>query len=103
VKTYSELKSESVMVSGLSISWTMIGCLSVIVYLSIMETNLFNVYAQEAEELIVRRVAIWDLFYQGMVAAFTVGALVQGTLIYIYWRFRESNPKHKVRTQNQGV
>jgi heme/copper-type cytochrome/quinol oxidase subunit 2 len=87
------------MVSRLAISWTMIGCLSVIGYLSIFEINFIDVFAQEAEELIVRRVAIWDLFYQGMVAAFVVGALVQGTLIYIYWRFRETNPKNKVRTQ----
>jgi hypothetical protein len=91
------------VVSRLAISWTMIGCLSFFVYLSIMESNIVNVYAQQAEELIVRRVAIWDLFYQGMVAAFVVGALVQGTLIYIYWRFRESNPKNRVRTQNQEV
>ena len=89
------------MVSRLAISWTMIGCLSVIGYLSIFEINFIDVFAQEAEELIVRRVAIWDLFYQGMVAAFVVGALVQGTLIYIYWRFRETNPKNKVRTQNK--
>jgi heme/copper-type cytochrome/quinol oxidase subunit 2 len=79
----------------------MIGCLSVISYLSIFEINFIDVFAQQAEELIVRRVAIWDLFYQGMVAAFVVGALVQGTLIYIYWRFRETNPKNKVRTQDK--
>lgn len=91
------------MVSRLAISWTMIGCLSVIGYLSIFEINFIDVFAQEAEELIVRRVAIWDLFYQGMVAAFVVGALVQGTLIYIYWRFRETNPKNKVRTQDKEV
>jgi heme/copper-type cytochrome/quinol oxidase subunit 2 len=89
------------MVSRLAISWTMIGCLSLIGYLSIFEINFIDVFAQEAEELIVRRVAIWDLFYQGMVAAFVVGALVQGTLIYIYWRFRETNPKNKVRTQDK--
>ena len=89
------------MVSRLAISWTMIGCLSVIGYLSIFEINFIDVFAQEAEELIVRRVAIWDLFYQGMVAAFVVGALVQGTLIYIYWRFRETNTKNKVRTQDK--
>ena len=89
------------MVSRSAISWTMIGCLSVIGYLSIFEINFIDVFAQEAEELIVRRVAIWDLFYQGMVAAFVVGALVQGTLIYIYWRFRETNPKNKVRTQDK--
>lgn len=88
------------MVSRLAISWTMIGCLSVIGYLSIFG-NFNTVFAQGAEELIIRRVAVWDLFYQGMVAAFVVGALVQGTLVYIYWRFRESNPKNKPRTQKK--
>ena len=66
------------MVSRSAISWTMVGCLSVICYLSIFGSNFIHVYAQEAEDLIVRRVAVWDLFYQGMVAAFVVGALVQG-------------------------
>ena len=89
------------MVSRLAISWTMIGCLTVIGYMSIFGNNFINVSAQEAEELVVRRVAIWDLFYQGMVAAFVVGALVQGTLIYIYWRFRESNPRNKPRTEKR--
>lgn len=89
------------MVSRLAISWTMIGCLTVIGYMSIFGNNFINVSAQQAEELIVRRVAIWDLFYQGMVAAFVVGALVQGTLIYIYWRFRESNPRNKPRTEKR--
>ena len=89
------------MVSRLARSWAMIGCLSVIGYLSSFEINFIDVFAQEAEELIVRRVAIWDLFYQGMVAAFVVGALVQGTLIYIYWRFRESNPKNRPRTEKK--
>jgi heme/copper-type cytochrome/quinol oxidase subunit 2 len=89
------------MVSRLAISWTMIGCLTVIGYMSIFGNNFIDVSAQEAEELIVRRVAIWDLFYQGMVAAFVVGALVQGTLIYIYWRFRESNPRNKPRTERK--
>jgi heme/copper-type cytochrome/quinol oxidase subunit 2 len=89
------------MVSRLALSWTMIGCLTVIGYMSIFGNNFINVSAQEAEELIVRRVAIWDLFYQGMVAAFVVGALVQGTLIYIYWRFRESNPRNKPRTEKK--
>jgi heme/copper-type cytochrome/quinol oxidase subunit 2 len=89
------------MVSRLAISWTMIGCLSVICYLSILGSSFANVFAQQAQDLVVRRVAIWDLFYQGMVAAFVVGALVQGTLVYIYWRFRESNPKNRVRSQNK--
>jgi heme/copper-type cytochrome/quinol oxidase subunit 2 len=89
------------MVSRLAVSWTMIGCLTVIGYMSIFGNNFINVSAQEADELIVRRVAIWDLFYQGMVAAFVVGALVQGTLIYIYWRFRESNPRNQPRTEKK--
>jgi heme/copper-type cytochrome/quinol oxidase subunit 2 len=89
------------MVSRLAISWTMIGCLIVIGYMSIFGNNFIDVSAQEAEELIVRRVAVWDLFYQGMIAAFVVGALVQGTIIYIYWRFRESNPKNKPRTERK--
>lgn len=89
------------MVSRLAISWAIIGCLSVIGYLSIFGSNFIDVFAQDAEELIVRRVAVWDLFYQGMVAAFVVGALVQGTLVYIYWRFRESNPKNKPRTEKK--
>ena len=89
------------MASRLAISWTMIGYLIVIGYVSIFGNNFIDVSAQEAEELIVRRVAIWDLFYQGMIAAFVVGALVQGTLIYIYWRFRESNPKNKPRTERK--
>lgn len=87
------------MVSRLAISWAMIGCLSVVGYFSIFGSNFIDVFAQDAEELFIRRVAIWDLFYQGMIAAFVVGALVQGTLVYIYWRFRESNPKNKPRTE----
>jgi heme/copper-type cytochrome/quinol oxidase subunit 2 len=30
-----------------------------------------------------------------MVAAFIVGAVVQGLNVYISWRFRESNPRFK--------
>lgn len=81
----------------------MIGCLSVIVCISLLETSTIDIFAQETEELVVRRVAVWDLFYQGMIAAFVVGALVQGTLVYIYWRFRESNPRNRVRTQGKEV
>jgi heme/copper-type cytochrome/quinol oxidase subunit 2 len=81
----------------------MIGCLSVIVCISLLETSTIDIFAQQTEELVVRRVAVWDLFYQGMIAAFVVGALVQGTLVYIYWRFRESNPRNRVRTQGKEV
>ncbi len=40
-----------------------------------------------------RRVVIWNLFYRMMTVAFTVGAVVSGTIIWLCWRFRESNPK----------
>ncbi|HUT06360.1 MAG TPA: heme transporter CcmC [Nitrosopumilaceae archaeon] len=46
----------------------------------------------EPGEYIDRRVLIWNLFFRMMVAAFTVGAVVSGTMIWICWRFRESHP-----------
>ena len=62
------------MVSRLTISWAMIGCLSVIGYFSIFGSNFIDVFAQEAEELIVRRVAIWDLFLSGYGSGFCSGS-----------------------------
>ncbi|NIM26578.1 MAG: heme transporter CcmC [Nitrosopumilaceae archaeon] len=47
----------------------------------------------EPGEYIDRRVLIWNLFFRMMTVAFTVGAVVSGTLIWICWRFRESHPK----------
>jgi heme/copper-type cytochrome/quinol oxidase subunit 2 len=32
-------------------------------------------------------------------AAFTVGAVVSGTMIWLVWRFRESHPKNKTPTR----
>jgi len=54
-------------------------------------------YAQGAEpgEYVDRRVLIWNLFFRMMTVAFTVGAVVAGTMIWLVWRFRESNPKAK--------
>ena len=46
----------------------------------------------EPGEYIDRRVLIWNLFFRMMVAAFTVGAVVSGTMVWICWRFRESHP-----------
>jgi len=50
---------------------------------------------QAPQQYIIRRVEIWSLFYRGMVAAFVVGAVVQGSIIYVAWRFRESNKKNR--------
>ena len=47
----------------------------------------------EPGEYIDRRVLIWNLFFKMMTVAFTVGAVVSGTMIWLCWRFRESHPK----------
>ena len=60
-----------------------------------IQSILQIVYAAEGGETVIRRVEIWGLFYRMMVAAFVVGAIVQGLNVYISWRFRESNPRFK--------
>jgi heme/copper-type cytochrome/quinol oxidase subunit 2 len=50
--------------------------------------------SSQAQQYLNRRVEIWALFYRGMIAAFVVGAVVQGSIIYVAWRFRESHPKN---------
>ncbi len=35
---------------------------------------------------------IWNLFFRMMTVAFVIGAVVSGTLIWLIWRFIESNP-----------
>ena len=49
----------------------------------------------EPGEYLDRRVIIWNLFFRMMTGAFTVGAVVAGTMIWLVWRFRESHPKAK--------
>lgn len=49
----------------------------------------------EPGEYLDRRVAIWNLFFRLMVVAFTIGAIVSGTMVWQVWRFRESHPKAK--------
>jgi hypothetical protein len=55
------------------------------------------------EEIVIRRVEIWGLFYRLMVIAFVVGAVVNGTIIYISLRFRESNKKNQPREPWEGM
>ena len=56
-----------------------------------------HVFAQadEPAKYIDRRVLIWNLFFKLMTVAFTVGAVVSGTLIWIVWRFGETHPQAK--------
>ena len=49
----------------------------------------------EPGEYLDRRVVIWNLFFRLMVVAFTIGAVVSGTMVWQVWRFRESNPNAK--------
>lgn len=49
----------------------------------------------EPGQYLDRRVEIWNLFFRMMTVAFTVGAVVSGTMIWLVWRFRESHPKAK--------
>ncbi len=48
---------------------------------------------EEPGEYLDRRTLIWNLFFRMMVVAFTIGAIVSGTIAWLVWRFRESNPK----------
>ena len=50
-------------------------------------------------EYLNRRAEIWNLFFRMTTAAFVIGAVVSGTLIWLIWRFRESHPKNKTPTK----
>ncbi|HSB84409.1 MAG TPA: heme transporter CcmC [Nitrosarchaeum sp.] len=54
---------------------------------------VFAAGGDEPGQYLDRRVIIWNLFYRMMTVAFTVGAVVAGTIIWLCWRFRESHPK----------
>lgn len=56
--------------------------------------------SSQAQQYLNRRVEIWALFYRGMIAAFVVGAVVQGSIIYVGWRFREGNKKNFIPGQS---
>ena len=45
------------------------------------------------------RAEVWNEFFRMTTAAFVVGAIVSGTMIWLVWRFRESNPKNKTPTR----
>lgn len=69
----------------------------------IVLSSFDNVFAQEeAQQFVERRVEIWALFYRLMVAAFVVGAVVQGAIVYVCWRFRESHKQNRIK-EMEGV
>jgi predicted secreted protein len=84
------------MASNLTIWRTVLFAVLPIIVISILSVSIAIAYGQTSgppQNYVIRRVEIWDLFYRGMVAAFIVGAIVQGSIVYIAWRFRESNTK----------
>ena len=54
---------------------------------------------KSAKQYINLRAEVWNEFFRMTTAAFTVGAVVSGTMIWLVWRFRESNPKNKTPTR----
>ncbi len=73
-----------------------IGLLLVLAVLVIVPAiDLAFAAGDEPGEYLDRRVIIWNLFFRMMTVAFTVGAVVAGTMIWLVWRFRESHPKAK--------
>lgn len=56
-------------------------------------------FGEEAKEYVNRRAEIWNLFFRMTTAAFVVGAVVSGTLVWLVWRFRESHPNNKAPTK----
>jgi heme/copper-type cytochrome/quinol oxidase subunit 2 len=85
-------------------SWILIiVALAPLMIISILSIAVGQAFGQESQQMLNRRVEIWALFYRGMVAAFVVGAVVQGSIIYVAWRFREGNKKNQPREPMEGV
>lgn len=77
---------------------------SPLVVVFVLSLVIVPAFAQEssssqAQQYLNRRVEIWALFYRGMIAAFVVGAVVQGSIIYVGWRFREGHKKNIIPRQ----
>ncbi len=72
-----------------------IGLFMVLSILIILPSLQYAFAQDEPGEYMDRRVEIWNLFFRMMTVAFTIGAVVSGTLIWLVIRFRESNPKAK--------
>ncbi len=72
-----------------------IGLFIVLSILVILPSLQYAFAQDDPGEYMDRRVEIWNLFFRMMTVAFTIGAVVSGTLIWLVIRFRESNPKAK--------
>jgi heme/copper-type cytochrome/quinol oxidase subunit 2 len=82
------------MLSHYSKSWLLLTIAS-LVTISLLSLAEYALAQESAEDYVIRRVEIWSTFYRLMIIAFVVGAVVQGTIVYIIWRYRESNKKNQ--------
>jgi heme/copper-type cytochrome/quinol oxidase subunit 2 len=82
------------MLSHYSKSWLFLTIAS-LVTISLLSLAEYALAQESAEDYVIRRVEIWGVFYRLMIIAFVVGAVVQGTIVYIIWRYRESNKKNQ--------
>ena len=89
--------------SNWSLLLAILAPIALVSFLSIIVGQAFGQESSQPQQILNRRVEIWALFYRGMVAAFVVGAVVQGSIIYVWWRFRESHPKNKLREPTEDV
>lgn len=71
------------------------GLFSILAIMIIIPTVQVVFAVEEPGEYLDRRVVIWNLFFRMMTIAFTIGAVVSGTILWLCLRFRESNPKAK--------
>jgi len=69
---------------------TVVTVISAVIAITMLASN---VYAQQEQQVVDRSALAWGLFYKMMTAAFIVGAVVQGTLVYIIFKFREKKVK----------
>jgi len=67
--------------------------LTFVVMMLVVLPSINFAFSQEPAEYLDRRVEIWNLFFRMMIIAFTIGAVVSGTMIWLVIRFRESNSK----------
>ncbi len=71
---------------------SIIGLLFILGILVIIPSLEYAFAQDEPGKYLDLRTVIWNLFFRMMVVAFTIGAVVSGTMVWLVWRFRESNP-----------
>ena len=72
---------------------SIIGLLFILGILVIIPSLEYAFAQDEPGKYLDRRILIWNLFFRMMVVAFTIGAVVSVTMIWLVWRFRETHPK----------